>query len=254
MITLPEVIINWILLVTIGAHATYITSDPLQQVYVIRDQGTLVKYDSTGKILFTYNQNRYGTLRAIDASNPMKVICSYSDFGTVVMLDNTLSEVGVTSLKLLGISNYRTLCFSPRDNNFWVYDEDTYKLKKVDRNGNIILESTDMMLQIGEIIHPVFMQEENDLLFASDTAKGILVFDTYGVYYETLPFKGVQKFQVRGDRIYFPERNFLHSYQLLTLEEKLIRLPDIDGLQDVRIENNRLFVSTTKGDLEIYRY
>lgn len=254
VITLPQIIINWILLISVDANAVFITSDRLQQVYVITDQNTLVKYDSTGKRLFTYNQTRFGQLRSVDASNPMKVICSYPDYGNVVMLDNTLSEVGVISLKLLGISNYKTLCFSPRDNNFWVYDEDAYKLKKVDRNGNIILESTDMVLQLGETIHPVYMQEENELLFASDTARGVFVFDLHGVYYETLPFKGVQKFQVRGDRLFFPEWNSLHSYQLKTLEEKLITLPDIDRLQDVRLENNRLYLCSTRGELEIYRY
>lgn len=251
---LPQVIVNWILLVTIQAGATFITSDRLQQVYVITEQNSLIKFDSTGRKLYTYNQTRFGQLQSVDASNPMKLICSYPDYGTVVMLDNTLSEVGLFSLKLLGISNYTALCFSPRDNNFWVYDQDSYTLKKVDRNGNIVMESTDMLMQLGEIIHPVFMQEENDLLFASDTAIGILVFDMHGAYYETLPFKGVKKFQVRGDRLLFPEWNFLHTYQLKTLEENLIKLPDTDQLRDVRIENNRLFISSTKGEVDIYRY
>jgi hypothetical protein len=107
-----------------------------------------LKIDSVGNILFKYNQNLYGQLKLVDATNPMKLILSYPDYGTVVMLDNTLSEVGVVSLKKIGIYDYHALCFSSRDNNCWVFDENDYKLKKIDRNNNIILESTDMFQQL----------------------------------------------------------------------------------------------------------
>ncbi|MFI5135908.1 MAG: hypothetical protein ACHQD9_08655, partial [Chitinophagales bacterium] len=210
-------------------------------------------YDSLGRKMSTYNSTRLGSLQFVDATNPLKLVLSYPDFGNVVMLDNTLSEVGTVNLKLIGILNYKTICFSSRDNNFWVYDEDDYKLKKVDRNGNIILESTDMLLQLGDVIHPVYMQEQNQYLFVSDTSKGLLVFDLYGVYYETLPFKNVKKFQVNDDRIYFLQGDHLHMYQMKSLDEKDIVLPGNETIIDTRLGNNRLYLLSADS-LLIYRY
>jgi hypothetical protein len=134
-----------------------------------------------------------------------------------------------------------------------VYDEDDYKLKKLDRNGNIIITSTDMIMQMGEVIHPAYMQEANQYLFMSDTSKGILVFDLYGVYFETLPFKNVKKFEVKGDRVFFKEGDHLHSYQMKTLEEKQIALPATNDFIDVRLESNRLYL-LSKSELSFYRY
>src|SRR4026208_887268 len=95
-------ILTWILLTSLNVDATFLTSDYLQNAYVITSQNSLVKIDSVGNILFTYNQNRFGQLEFADATNPLKLVLSYPDYQTVVMLDNTLSEVGTISLKQLG--------------------------------------------------------------------------------------------------------------------------------------------------------
>jgi hypothetical protein len=253
MLPLPQLIISWAFLISLNIQAIFITTDDLQNVYAITAENSLIKFDSTGIKQSTYNQIRYGQLKFVDATNPLKIILSYPDYGMVVMLDNTLSEIAVISLKLYGIHNYASVCFSSRDNNFWVYDEDEYKLKKLDRNGNTILTSTDMIMQLGETIHPVYMQEANQYLYMSDTTKGILVFDLYGVYYETLPFTNVKKFQVKQDQIFFSFENELHRYQMKTLDEKGIVLPDSTDAIDLRLENNRLYL-LTKDELKFYTY
>lgn len=253
MLSVTQVVLNWVLLTSLNINATFLTTDYLQNAYVIDAKNSLEKIDSLGNTLFTYNQNLYGQLKLVDATNPLKLILSYPDYGTVVMLDNTLSEIGVVSLKKIGIYDYHALCFSSRDNNFWVFDENDFKLKKIDRNNNIILQSTDMFQQLGFAIHPVFMQEENQFLFLSDTARGILMFDIYGVYYETLPFKNIMKFEVRNDQLFFWDGNHLHSWQMKTLEEKAIVLPPFTYLLDVRIENSRLYL-LQKDSLTIYKF
>jgi len=103
------------------------------------------------------------------------------------------------------------------------------------------------------VVHPAYMQEANQYLYVSDTSKGILVFDLYGVYFETLPFKNIKKFEVKGDRIFFKEGDHLHSYQMKTLEEKLIALPATNDFIDVRLESNRLYL-LSKSELSFYRY
>jgi hypothetical protein len=253
MLSVPQLLISFLFLSSVKTDAFFLTTDYLQNAYYINDQNSFQKTDSTGKILFTYNQIRYGKLRFADATNPLKLILSYPDYGTVVMLDNTLSEIGVMNLRSAGILSYSAVCFSSRDNNIWVFDEQDYTLKKIDNNLNIILQSSDMFSLVGMAVHPVFMKEQDQFLYLSDPAIGILVFDVYGIYYQTLPFRNIDKFQVRNNQLFFRVGNSLHSYHLKTLEEQNIALPDSSELLDVRIEQNRLY-ELRSGTLDIYSY
>jgi len=71
--------------------------------------------------------------------------------------------------------------------------------------------------------------------------------------YETLPFTNVKKFQVKQDQIFFSFENELHRYQMKTLDEKGIVLPDSTDAIDLRLENNRLYL-LTKDELKFYTY
>jgi len=253
MLFISQIIIAFTLLTSVRTDATFLTTDYLQNAYYITSENSLKKIDSTGQLLFTYNQIRYGKLRMVDATNPLKIILSFPDYGTVVMLDNTLSEIGLISLRQIGILSYTAVCFSSRDNNIWIFDGQDYKLKKIDKNHNIILQSSDMFTLVGQAVHPVFMQEQDQFLYMTDPALGILVFDIYGIYYQTLPFKDVQKFQIRNNQIFYQQGNNLHYYHLKTLEQKNIALPDSTEILDVRLEQNRLYL-LTKGGVDIYNY
>jgi len=253
MLSAAQIILSFAFLVSVKTNSFFLTTDYLQNGYFITSQNSLKKIDSTGNVLFTYNQNKYGKLKFADATDPLKIVLSYPEYGTVVILDNTLSEIGVIPLRQIGILSSSAVCFSSRDNNIWIFDEQDYKLKKVDNNYNIILESSDMFSLIGQAIHPVFMMERDQYLYLSDPNVGIIVFDVYGTYYQTLPFKNIQKFQVRNSQIFYRQGYNLHSYHLKTLEEKDIALPDTTGVLDVRIEQNRLYL-LQKDSLNIYTY
>lgn len=253
MLPIVQVIISFVLLTSVEADATFLTTDYLQNGYFITAHNEFQKIDSSGNLLATYNQNRFGKLHFADATNPMKLILSYPEYGTVVMLDNTLSEVSVLSLRMINIQSYTATCFSSIDNNIWVFDDQDYKLKKIDKNNNIIIESGDMFSLVGKAIHPVYMQERDQYVYLSDPSEGIVVFDVYATYYQTLPFRNIQKFQVRNNQLFFYQANALHSYHLKTLEEKDIVLPDSIGVMDVRIEKSRLYV-LREDSLDIYTY
>ena len=253
MLPVSQILLSFIFLASFKTDAVFLTTDYLQNAYVISNQNSLVKIDSSGSVLFKYNQNRFGKLQFADATNPLKLVLSFPDYGTVVMLDNTLSEVGTISLRQVGILNYNTICFSSLDNNVWFFDSQDYKLKKIDNNYNIILESSDMFTLLGKAIHPVFMQEKDQYVYLSDPKEGIVVFDIYGTYYQTLPIYDIQKFQVRADQFFFQKGASLHSMHLKTLEEKVIALPDSAEVLDVRIEQDRLYLLKKDG-LDIYKY
>lgn len=253
MLSMLQIVLNFVLLVTVKTDAVFITTDYLQNGYLITARNELQKVDSSGNLLATFNQNRYGRLAFADATNPMRLVLSYPDYGTIVILDNTLSEISALSLRKINIQSYSATCFSSLDNNIWVFDDQDYKLKKIDKNNDVIVESGDMFSLLGNAIHPVYMQENDQYIYLSDPAEGIVIFDIYGTYYQTLPFKNISKFQVRGSQLFFREADSLHAYQIKTVESKYISLPDTTAAEDVRIEKNRLYV-LRKDRLDIYSY
>ncbi len=99
MVTVSQVIISFIILTSIATNATFLTTDYLGNSYYITEANSLEKIDSAGTLLFTYNQNLYGKLQFVDASNPLKIFPSYPDYGTLVIVHNTLSGIGTISLR-----------------------------------------------------------------------------------------------------------------------------------------------------------
>ena len=73
--------------------------------------------------------------------------CIISDYMTVMTLDRTLNQtlefdlinLNLLEVKAIGMSN---------DNNVWLYDEVTFKLRKVDRKGQVLMESDDLNLRL----------------------------------------------------------------------------------------------------------
>ncbi|MBK9731463.1 MAG: hypothetical protein IPO83_09255 [Chitinophagaceae bacterium] len=253
MLPLLQIVISFVLLTSVKTDATFLTTDYLQNGYIITSGNEFQKVDSSGNLLVTYNQNRYGKLFFADATNPLRLVLSYPDYGTVVMLDNNLSEVNALSLRKINIQSYSATCFSSIDNNIWVFDDQDFKLKKIDRNNDIVIESGDLFSLLGKALHPVFMQEDDQYVYLTDPDEGIVIFDIYGTYYQTLPFKNIHKFQVRSGQLFFQEAETLRSYELKTLELKNIALPDAAQVIDVRIEKSRLYV-LRQGQLDIYSY
>src|SRR5690606_41503672 len=55
------------------------------------------------------------------------------------------------------------------------------------------------------------------------SARGILVFDQFATYITTLPFAHVRSFDVIGSQLVFLKGDALHSYDLQSFQEKILR-------------------------------
>src|SRR5690606_16861793 len=118
-----------------------------------------------------FNNNKLGNLQHIDATDPFNVLLYYPDYFTVLTLDRTMnitSEYDLTNLNLIeveaiGMSN---------DNNVWLYDEVTFKLRKVDRNGQVLLESVELNLLLQYTPHPNFILERENKVYLNNPETG----------------------------------------------------------------------------------
>jgi len=233
-----------------ATHAPVFTTDNLRNVYLITGDNDVSKFNPDGEKIFTYSEKKYGKLAFIDASNPLKVLLFFPEFSVIVAVDNTLSVTGTYDLKSINIPWVSAIGLAI-DNNIWIYDEQDFRLKKIDETLNLIHQSEDLSNYLNISLNPNFLMERNNWLYLNDPSHGIFVFDIYGSYYKTIPLKKLKNFQILGDQLIYKQDEQYKSYHLKTLEEKIIQLPDSTATRQVRIEKDRLYLLKEK-QLELY--
>ena len=227
------------------------TVDNLGNIFLLDRTSQLKKLSPEGDSIAVYsNAPKFGNLYSIDASNPMKVLLYYRDFGTIVVLDRLLNVRSTIDLRKLNIFQARAICQS-YDNAAWVYDEVEAKLKRVADDGSILDQTGDFRGQLEEAPSPSVMVDNDRLVYLYDSAKGVLAFDYYGTLKNKIAFLGWQDFQVVGKYIVGRKGVVLERYQLSTLLLQERALPALlRNASKVRIaidrlyclRNNRLFI------------
>lgn len=235
--------------------AKYFTTDKLQNIYVVNKRNDLIKYNSKGEVLFEFNNNFMGTLGLVDATDPFNILLYYPEYLTIVSLDRTLSKTGQFNLYELDVALVKAVGMS-NDNNVWIYDPATFKLKKINRAGTVLVESDNVtaIVNADTEVDPNFILERENWVYVNVPAEGILVFDNFGQFAKTLPFKNLSEFQVMADQIVFIENNQLHLYHQKSLFTKSIALPgEVGDDVQVRIQKDLLFV-LEDGKIGVYGF
>ena len=234
-------------------QAKFFTTDKLRQIYLVTEKNEVIKYDPSGKELFRYNNNRLGDLKQVDVTNPFNILLYYPAYQTAVTLNRTLSQTGEFQLLDLNLLEVNAIGMS-NDNNIWVFDENTSKLKKINGAGAIVLQSNQLNMVLGFLPKPNFILERENMVYLNDPKAGVLVFDNYGQYVKMLDLKGLSDFQVLDNQLIYREKEKLMAFHLQTLTTRSIELPaGIRAEDHIRIQNNRLFVEKDK-QLLVYRF
>lgn len=215
------------------------TTDNLQNVYMFHGS-SLRKYNPQGKLLFTYSDKSYGSIASVDANDPLKLLVFYKDFPEVVLLDNTLSVNGSPFSPADAGFPLTTLACASHDNGVWLYDAQNFQLVRLDVNLSVGQKTGNIAQTLGINLNPDFLMEYNNFVYLNDSAQGILVFDSYGTYYKTIPITGLTNFEVRGNDLFYVAKNRLHVFHLKTIMEDEMTAPDTLATE-VRIEKNLLF-------------
>jgi hypothetical protein len=245
--------VTYRLLYTIETPARNFAVDNLQNVYLLTTENELVKYTPDGIEQYRYPNKTLGEIGAIDATNPFQILLFFPDYQNMLLLDRTLGTTGQFNIFRLGLFEVTAVAMAS-DNQLWVYDDVSFRLKKVNENGEVSVESTDLSLSIGRSIHPRFMMEKNQTVYMSDPEEGVLVFDVFGQYIKTIEIKGITDFQVFGEQLYFLKKNELKSFHLEALLGKTVALPaEVREPKKVRLGADRLYVLDKDG-LKVFGY
>lgn len=231
----------------LATSARFFTTDQLQQCYLVTSNNEVIKHSNEGDILFRFNNNRLGELHFIDATDPFNLLLYYPDYLTVILLDRTLSQTGEYNLYELDVVEVRAVGLA-NDNNLWIYDDVAFKVKKVNRNGETLVQSDDLSMVLGLTIQPNFIVERENWVFVNDPSIGILQFDLFGQYVRTIDLLELNHFQILDGQLIYQHDQQLFAFHLESLATKRIALPKKAGKSEkIQIQKDRMYIQ--EGDL-----
>lgn len=174
----------------VNVITTFFTVDALYNLYFINNENEIIKTDFNNSSNFSYSNKNLGRPSLIDASNPMKVLVFYPDQQTIILLDNQLAELSALTLKgNITAQNYQpsSICKHSGTDHIWMYDELSRKLIRLDEGGNVLAmsEAFDQLFDFSPEITALF--SVNDKVYADTKEEGILIFDAYASYVQTIP-------------------------------------------------------------------
>ncbi|HLL41551.1 MAG TPA: hypothetical protein VK369_00365 [Segetibacter sp.] len=230
------------------------TTDNLGNVYLLNSANQIKKVNARGDSIAVYNDvRRYGRIFSIDATNPLKVLVFYKDFLAIVVLDRLLNERTAINLRKQNILQVTAVTTS-YDNNIWLFDELDGKIKKIDDNGNVLLESTDFRQALDVVPSPSAIYDREGQLYLYDALKGLMVFDYYGAKknnYQFLHFSDLQV--IDKNTITARDSNHLLLYKPATLQLfSFTVFKGLDNFRKINFNGNKIYCLTKNGDLEVY--
>ena len=226
--------------------------DNLGNIYLLTVSDAIKKLNPAGDSVGVYNEvKRFGKLSSITVSNPLKILLYYKDFSKIVVLDRQLSVRSVVDLRKHNILQTSAIGLS-YDNNIWLFDEYENKLKKIDEEGNILMQTDDFRNLFSTLVVPQQIIDEAETVYLYDSAAGILAFDHYGTFKKKIPIKGWKNISVTNNIITGISDNSVQYYNTSNLMQSSRRLPSATVDQtNFYIRSNKLF-AWSKDGLRIY--
>jgi hypothetical protein len=239
------------LIASIRGDIVDFTVDNLDNIYVFNSNDQLKKYNSNGDSVAVFNNvKRFGKVSMIDASNPLKVLLYYKEFSSIVVLDRLMNQQNVIDLRKLNIFQAPVIALS-YDNNIWLFDEVSSKLKKIDDHGKILLETAEFR-QLFEIAPDLErINDQEGLVYLYDPHQNVFVFDYYGALKNRILIRSWENFKVVEKFIYGSNGDTLHRYNISNFVFDNYKIAALKNSFKINFTASRLYALKKEG-LEIY--
>lgn len=186
--------------------------DNQDNLYLVNSLEQIIKLNGNFDSVGIYNDEKhYGGLTSIDVTNPSKILACYNDFRAVVVLGSHLETKTALDLSRQGILQAKVIV-PGYDNNYWLYDEWDRKIKKININGKILLESADFSTLFKQSYSPSFLADHKGSLYLYDISNGWLVFDYYGALKSKYELRGWTDPQVVGQYLTGRDQSYFYLY------------------------------------------
>lgn len=231
---------------------SYLDVDVLDNIYLITEKNQLKKIRANGDSLAVFNDvKKFGNPTLLDISNPLKVLLYYKSFSTVIILDRFLAVRNTINLRNQNIFKVKTMATS-YDNNIWIFDEQNISLKKINDEGKVLSETTDLRQLFDTVPSPGQITDKNNFVYLYDENRGFYIFDYYGSFKNNLPFLNWKHIAVYGNKLMGFKGDTFYSYEINSFNLKSYKLPDFfKDYIDIKTMNGKIYLLKKNG-VEIY--
>lgn len=236
-------------LFTMEQKADFVTADHLSNSYLLHGF-EVEKYDSTGRFVSRYSNNRFGMPGFLDASNPLKILVWYADFQTAVFLDRNMTELGRLNVADVGWPSVATIAMAS-DGNLWIYDLASFKLLKISTSGEKVADSEPLNFvhDIDASISISSIRDNGERVYVGFRGLGMLSFDIFGQNSELQTFdRSFSQFEIVGNYCISLNQDRIGIQEIGTFNYKERLFPkSIPVGKSYWISKKRLFVQIKSG-------
>ena len=209
-------------------------------LYFASIEGSIEKYDQSGKLLYHFSPQKKATPSLVEAWQGLRVFAYYQAFQEYLFLNRFLTDSERYNLDQLNLSRFNGLVTLGADNNLWLFNSNTLTLSKVDiQNGETLLENILSLSINFKSIQPTFIREYQNLVFISDKQHGILIFDNLGNFIESMEIKGLEFFSFNSNELIAISEGKIVLIDIYTKRKREISTANL-SYQLVFMENNQL--------------
>ena len=207
---------------------TYIGFDSYNELFYIKDQ---VLFKKSASSIFNFKDFQLGEIHSVDITNPLNIAVYYSDFNTVVLLDNRLNEIERINFNDLTDFTNTSNASLAANNSLWIFNIDQQQLELYNyRSQNKVLVSQPIQ---GKVLS----QASNINYCFILTEKKIREYNIYGSLISELDHDGFQKIiqwnenlvALRNNQLYFIAKE---SKQIDKIKSPEINIKDLQLIQD----------------------
>ncbi|ELR73088.1 hypothetical protein C900_05723 [Fulvivirga imtechensis AK7] len=227
-----------------------VSIDRLNNIYIADKKGNLKQY-THGQLNQVFSPQQTGEITLVEAWNPLKIFLFYADFQEYIFLDRFLTSAQRYSSR--DLSSFSGLITISADNNLWVVDYVDFGLRKYNINfRQFTIETPFDLLLDPDNYEITFIREYQNLVFISDKASGILIFDNMGNYLRKIPVKGTDYFTFHKDQLYYLTNNGreLVAQHIYSSQKEVHSLPE-SALFAVSYDKHIAVI--TEDSLKIYK-
>ena len=123
--------------------------DPAGKGYFLLEDARLVTPNPLGGNTYSFYDSSLGAPDYIDVTNPFQILVYYRDYGTVVVLDRTLSELDRIDLFAIEAIQQPGVIARSYDNGMWVFDNWDFRLLRLNGVGEVEQRTNNLRLQLG---------------------------------------------------------------------------------------------------------
>ncbi len=181
-----------------GSKFSLMNVDQVGNMYLVKNQRTLLKYNIDGNLDKTFDSQLAGFIYSIDVANPLYLLVFYRDAGKIMLFDRNLAPLKEISLATWTKNDITAVSLS-NNNQLWMYDTVERKLLRYSIEGDRVLESADLYGVTNLELSIETIREYNNQVYLRNREGKLLVLDNLGRFIDDvdistgLPLRGVDE-------------------------------------------------------------